>query len=135
VLVARPPRDAGGFPAQIAVGIDGSPASRIGLTVAAQLGARLGCAVVAVGAEGASIDFELPTANAALHVDERGAVEAFLAAGDTSDLLVLGASGACAPWAGSANESRTASAPPCWSFATPNPCLHAALRHDPAPRG
>lgn len=94
VLVARPPRDPGRFPARIAVGYDGSVPSRAALTVGLELGARLDAPVVAVVAGGAAPDFQIAEdTTAKMHVDEREPVDALLDAATSCDLLILGARG------------------------------------------
>jgi nucleotide-binding universal stress UspA family protein len=94
VLIARAAGTSSAFPAGIAVGIDGSEASRIALAVAGALGSRLEVPVVAVAASGAAIDFDVAEDGiAALQFDEREPVDALLDAARDCDLLVLGARG------------------------------------------
>jgi nucleotide-binding universal stress UspA family protein len=94
VLVARPPRDRRGFPARIAVGIDGSAPSQAALRLATDLGARFDAEVVAVMAGGvARAGVARPVIAGTVHVDDREPVEALLDVAATCDLLVVGARG------------------------------------------
>lgn len=94
VLIARSPRHPDGFPARVTVGVDGSDVSGAALELARELGTRLNAAVTAVIARGATTDSQVSADTVeAVHIDERGPVDALLDAAGTSDLLVLGARG------------------------------------------
>jgi nucleotide-binding universal stress UspA family protein len=92
VLVARPPRDPAGFPAGIAVGVDGSPRSEQALAVARSLRERSDASLRVVAATASkSIDLAV-VATMGPDVETRAekAVDVLVAVSSEVDLLVLG---------------------------------------------
>jgi nucleotide-binding universal stress UspA family protein len=105
VLVARPPRAPGEFPARVAVGFDGSASSRSALGLATGLVARFGAELVVVTAGDPVEDVEDLPSGSARHVVGGDVVAALLDASAECDLLVLGARGLRGPRAlGSVSE-------------------------------
>ncbi|WP_217913478.1 universal stress protein [Miltoncostaea marina] len=97
VLVARRPFEPDRFPATIVAGVDGSPASRRALAVAAALRERAGgrLTVVAAGRDAAPAEDALEglAAPHGMVVSTGRPVEALVDAARTADLLVVGSRG------------------------------------------
>jgi nucleotide-binding universal stress UspA family protein len=95
VLIARRPADEAAFPATIAVGLDGSPASETAASVARSLAERFGSSVrqiVATGGKKVDLD-ALRASHADLDMSDAKPRDALVAAGEKADLLVIGSRG------------------------------------------
>jgi nucleotide-binding universal stress UspA family protein len=93
VLVARSSGATTGFPARVAVGVDGSPSSRAALRLAEGLGERFDAELVVVTAGDPVDDIEAPPSVEVLRVADRDPFEALLEVAAECDLLVVGARG------------------------------------------
>jgi nucleotide-binding universal stress UspA family protein len=96
VLVARPPKDAGSFPASIVAGVDGSPQSAAAYAVARQLSERRSAElwpVVAHGGKG--VDKQLVARIVDYHHKDLSdePVQAIVSAAADADLVVVGSRG------------------------------------------
>jgi nucleotide-binding universal stress UspA family protein len=94
VFVARPPLFPAAFPASIAVGIDGSPASFAAAEEGRKLAERFGAEIRFVCGSGDNVDVERAReAFPELIRDDRDPVDALVAAAAEVDILVLGSRG------------------------------------------
>jgi nucleotide-binding universal stress UspA family protein len=95
VLIARTPANDPAFPATIAVGLDGSPASKAAEAAARALADRFGSSVrrlVATGGKQLDLD-ALQVEHADLEISDAKPKEALLAVAQSVDLLVVGRRG------------------------------------------
>ena len=94
VLIARDPRDAGNWPREVVVGVDGSAESGAAFAVARSVAQRLGASVRAVASTNDQIDLEAARAIAPELEEQPGrAVEQLAVASDTADLVFVGSRG------------------------------------------
>ena len=97
VLVARATKVSGAFPAAITVGVDGSVESALAFRSACEVRDRFGAKLTMVaGDAGRGMDLAAIKEQIApepLEVDERGTLDALVAASESVDLLVVGSRG------------------------------------------
>ena len=94
VLIARPARDAEGWPRSVVVGVDGSAESAAAFTVARSIAERFGGDVRAVASTKDHLDPEAARAIALdLEEQQARAVDALAAASESADVVVVGSRG------------------------------------------
>ena len=94
VLIARPARDAEAWPQAVVAGVDGSPESAAAFNVARAVAARFGGSVRAVASTKDHLDGEAAR-SIAPDLEEQGdrALDALVAASESTDLIVVGSRG------------------------------------------
>jgi nucleotide-binding universal stress UspA family protein len=109
VLVARPARDGGQWPASVTVGVDGSEHAQRAESVGREIADSAGAKLRVLAATGGGKIGDVGSAE----VDDRAPLEALVDAGNTADLLVIGSRGLTGLAAIGSVAERVAHRAPC----------------------